>query len=913
MEVARQTANGIDRPAGEREVTAAENGARSSAPTTPANGHGGDAAIGHDSAAGAVGEDVRVSRTATEPRSGKAERRKVTAERMKAAKKAAKAERKKARKKAKKTAADKERKKAAKAERKKARKKAERAEREAAEKSAKRAAAEEHTKTAGTASDAERGPVERATALVEPNGAGTTGSTDGRAVAYGAAAELRSTSGSDLDADPSPGSRPAPSAHPGDVSRYDPDELRHDLLLAHVSRAVDDREIALQKQRRVFFQISGAGHEALYLGLAHELRAGYDWFFPYYRDMALMLGLGMPVEQILLQAVGSADDPASGGRQMPAHWGDRERHVVTQSSPTGSQCIPAVGCAEAGRYIVRRPHLGLPAHGDEVTYVSLGEGTTSEGEFWESLNTACTEHLPVLYVVADNGYAISVPSSEQSPAPIHDLVQGFAGLQVWTVDGTDYFAVRRTARAVISHVRAGVGPALVHATVTRPYSHSAADTQSKYRLAHELEWEVERDPIDRLERALTDAGIIDEAAAAEIRDEAKAQVAAAAKAALARPRPDPSTVLDNVVALPDIPDPGEARIGAGDDDGEGAGGDDLVAMGEAIRRSLHASMEADERIRVFGEDVADAREAILADVEGKGGVFGTTHGLQRDFGRARCFNTPLSESNIIGRAVGQAVRGLRPTPEIQFFDYIWPAMQQIRSEAATIRWRSNGTFTCPVVIRVPIGGYLQGGAIWHSQSGESIFAHVPGLLIAFPSRASDAAGLLRAAYRCDDPVLFLEHKHLLRQPYTRDPYPGEDFVVPFGRGRYVTRGTDLTIVTWGATVEKSRVAAAQLAETDGASIEVIDLRTLVPWDREMVAESVTRTSRLLVVHEDVVHGGFGGEIAAWVADQSFWQLDAPIGRVGAQNCHVAYAPELENAILPQVDDIAVAAHRVLCA
>jgi len=698
---------------------------------------------------------------------------------------------------------------------------------------------------------------------------------------------------------------PAPSAHPHDLERYPADELRHDLLLALVSRAIDDREIALQKQSRVFFQISGAGHEALLLGLAHELRPGYDWFFPYYRDLALMLGLGISAEQVLLQAVGSADDPASGGRQMPAHWGDRDRNVVTQSSPTGSQCIPAVGCAEAGRYIVRRPDLGLPAHGDEVTYVSLGEGATSEGEFWESLNTACTEHLPVLYVVADNGYAISVPSAEQSPAPINELVKGFAGLQVWTVDGTDYFAVRRAARSVISHVRAGVGPALIHATVTRPYSHSAADTQSKYRLPHELAWEAESDPIDRLERALVEGGVLDAAAAADLRAEARGIVAAAAKAALARPRPDTASVLEHVVALPDIADPGEVATGPD--------GDDVVAMGEAIRRTLHEAMEADERIRVFGEDVADAREAIMADVEGKGGVFGTTHGLQRSFGRARCYNTPLAEANIIGRAVGQGIRGLRPAPEIQFFDYIWPAMQQIRSEAATIRWRSNGAFTCPTVMRVPIGGYLQGGSIWHSQSGESIFAHIPGLLIAFPSRASDAAGLLRAAFRCEDPVLFLEHKHLLRQPYTRDPFPDEGFVVPFGRGRHVTRGTDLTIVTWGATVERSRLAAEQLADTDGASVEVIDLRTLVPWDQDMVAESLARTSRLLVVHEDVVRGGFGGEIAAWAADQSFWQLDAPIGRVGAKECHVAYAPELEKAILPQVDDIATAAHRLLCA
>ncbi|HYI84017.1 MAG TPA: thiamine pyrophosphate-dependent enzyme, partial [Acetobacteraceae bacterium] len=562
---------------------------------------------------------------------------------------------------------------------------------------------------------------------------------------------------------------PAGSGAADLVERYPVDELRRDLLLARVSRAIDDREIALQKQSRVFFQISGAGHEALLLGLAHELRPGYDWFFPYYRDLALMLGLGVSPTQVLLQAVGSADDPASGGRQMPAHWGDRERNVVTQSSPTGSQCIPAVGCAEAGRYIVRRPHLELPAHGDELTYVSLGEGATSEGEFWESLNTACTEHLPVLFVVADNGYAISVPSAEQSPAPINELVRGFAGLRVWSIDGTDYFTVRDTAREVVSHVRAGVGPALIHAKVTRPYSHSAADTQSKYRLAQEMEWETAHDPIDRLEATLVDAGVLSAEDAAAIRAEARQTVAAAAKEALAGARPDVASVLDNVVALPEIPDPGEVATGP---DGE-----DVVAMGEAIRRALHGAMAGDERIRVFGEDVADAREAIMADVEGKGGVFGTTHGLQRSFGRARCYNTPLAEANIIGRAVGQAIRGLRPAPEIQFFDYIWPAMQQIKSEAATIRWRSNGAFHVPTVIRVAIGGYLTGGAIWHSQSGVSIFAHIPGLLIAFPSRAADAAGLLRYAFECEDPVLFLEHKHLLRQPYARDPYPGAAHIV----------------------------------------------------------------------------------------------------------------------------------------
>jgi 2-oxoisovalerate dehydrogenase E1 component len=686
------------------------------------------------------------------------------------------------------------------------------------------------------------------------------------------------------------------------IRSYPSDELRRDLLLACVSRAIDDREIALQKQSRVFFQISGAGHEALLLALAHELRPGYDWFFPYYRDASLMLGLGMSPTQILLQAVGSAADPASGGRQMPAHWGYKPFNVVTQSSPTGSQCIPAVGCAEAGRYVVKRPDLGLSAHGDEITYVSLGEGACSEGEFWESLNTACVEHLPVLYVVADNGFAISVPASEQAPAPVHELVSGFAGLFVRYVDGTDYFAVRDVAPEIISHLRAGVGPALLHARVTRPYSHSAADTQSKYMLPQEIESELEHDPIDGMERALVERGVITPDEAVAIRQEAHRIVAEAAKEALAAPRPDPRTVLDHVVELPDLADPGEPEPGRGGDE---------VALGEGIRRALHEVMAADERIRVFGEDVADAREEVLADVEGKGGVFGTTHGLQRTHGRARCYNTPLAESNIVGRAVGQAVRGLRPSPEIQFMDYIYPAMTQIKSEAATIRWRSNGTWSCPTVIRVPIGGYLTGGSIWHSQCGESIFAHIPGLLIAFPSRAIDAVGLLRSAFRHEDPVLFFEHKHLLRQPYTRGAYPDEDFVLPFGRGRYVTRGDDLTIVTWGATVQKSAQAAERLASELDASVEIVDLRTLVPWDQDIVAESVRRTSRVLVVHEDVERSGFGAEIAAWITQELFWDLDAPVSRVAAKNCHVAYEPGLEWEILPQVDDIVAGARAIL--
>src|SRR5262245_17273547 len=672
------------------------------------------------------------------------------------------------------------------------------------------------------------------------------------------------------------------------------DEAIEDFGRALVSRFLDDREIALRQQNRAFFQISGAGHEALLLGLARSLRPGYDWFFPYYRDRALALALGVTPLEMLLQAVGSAADPSSGGRQMPCHWGAKELNIVTQSSCTGSQCLPAVGCAEAARYISRRPQLpGCEAHGDELTYVSLGEGATSEGEFWESLNTACRLHLPVLYVVADNGYAISVRSTDQAPAPVSEMVRGIRGLHVVKMDGRDYFDVRKRAADAIARVRAGAGPCLVHALVTRPYSHSLSDDQKKYRIPDELQDEVEHDPITVLANQLIASGAITAADSERIRDEAKEEVRAAAEQALAAPRPDPVTVTQHVLGpMPVTEDPGEPEVAA---DAE------VVTFGEAIRLTLHEQMARDERIRVFGEDVADADPDVIDQVPGKGGVFGITFGLQRAFGEARCFNTPLAEANIIGRAVGQAARGLRPCPEIQFFDYVWPAMNQIKSEAATMRWRSNGTFTCPMVVRIPIGGYLQGGAIWHSQCGESIFAHIPGLLIAFPSRARDAAGLLRTALSGDDPVLFLEHKHLYRQGHNRDPLPPADWMLPFGRGAYVRRGERATIVTWGATVHRAKQAAAKLG--DDAAVEIVDLRSLAPWDRDIVAESVRKTGRVLVVHEDVLTCGFGAEVAAFVADQCFESLDAPVWRLAAADTFVAYEPSLEDAILPQTADI----------
>jgi 2-oxoisovalerate dehydrogenase E1 component len=681
------------------------------------------------------------------------------------------------------------------------------------------------------------------------------------------------------------------------------DDALDDFRLALVSRFCDDREIALRQQNRAFFQISGAGHEALLLGLARSLRAGYDWFFPYYRDRALALALGVTPLEMLMQAVGAAADPASGGRQMPCHWGSARLNIVSQTSVTASQCLPAVGCAEAARYIGRRPHLpGCTAHGDEVTYVSLGEGATSEGEFWEALNTATRLHLPVLFVIADNGYAISVRSTDQHPAPISEMVRGIRGLHVVNIDGRDYFEVRGKGANAVAHVRAGTGPCLVHAVVTRPYSHSLSDDQKKYRAAEELDDEREHDPITALEQRLLAAGALTVETAEQMRAEAKETVRSAAEAALALPRPAPASVMDHVFGpMPVTADPGEPVTPAVD----GAQPDppaEVVTFGEAIRLTLHEQMALDERIRVFGEDVADADSHVIDEVPGKGGVFGITFGLQRAFGDARCFNTPLAEANIIGRAVGQAMRGLRPCAEIQFFDYVWPAMNQLRSEAATTRWRSNGAFSCPMVVRIPIGGYLQGGALFHSQSGESVFAHVPGLLIAFPSRARDAAGLLRTAFRCDDPVLFLEHKHLYRQGYNRDPLPPADWMLPFGKGTYVTRGDRATVVTWGATVHRAQLALKELG--DDVGVEIVDLRTIAPWDRDIVGESVRKTGRVLVLHEDTLTCGFGAEIAAFVADECFEHLDAPVWRLAATDTFCAYEPTLENATLPQVDDIA---------
>jgi 2-oxoisovalerate dehydrogenase E1 component len=667
-----------------------------------------------------------------------------------------------------------------------------------------------------------------------------------------------------------------------------------------LSRKLDDKEIQLKNQSRIFFQISGAGHEAVLVAAAFSLRAGYDWFYPYYRDRALCLALGVTPYEMLLQAVGARDDPASGGRQMPSHWGHRRWNIVSQGSPTGTQCLQAVGCAEAGRLYHRLdaiPGRDALHHPDEVVYVSLGEGATAEGEFWESLNTACVRRLPVIYLVEDNGYAISVPVEVQTPGgDLSRIVRSFPNLLVATVDGTSFLESYAAVRDAVAYARAGRGPALVHARVIRPYSHSLSDDEKLYKTPAEREAEARRDPLSIQARLLVQEGLATEDDLLRIAEEVEREVQEAAARALEAERPAADSATRWVFS-PDL-DPTSGAFATPET--PSGKPDTMVA---AINRTLRDEMAANPRIVVFGQDVADAtREEALSAVPGKGGVFKVTHGLQRLYGAARVFNSPLAEANIIGRAVGMATRGIKPVVEIQFFDYIWPAMMQLRDEMAMLRYRSGNGFSCPMVVRVPIGGYLKGGAPYHSQSGVSIFAHSPGIRIAFPSNATDAAGLLRTAIRCDDPVMFFEHKHLYRQTYNKGAYPGPEFMIPFGRGALRRDGDDVLVLTWGALVQRSLLAAQQ-AEKDGIGVAVFDLRTLVPYDWEGIAALVKRVNRVVIVHEDQLTCGFGAELAARVAGELFEYLDAPLARVAALDCPVAYSPDLEEVILPQSADV----------
>lgn len=671
------------------------------------------------------------------------------------------------------------------------------------------------------------------------------------------------------------------------------------------SRKLDDAEITMKKQSKAFFQISGAGHEGILTAAASVLKPKHDFFIPYYRDRALCLGLGVTPYEMLCQANGNTGDTASHGRQMPAHWGNVNLNIINKSSCTGTQFLQGVGIAEAGKYLSKMAKDGvdhnLAYHDDEIVYVSCGDGTTSQGEFWEALTTACVNELPVMFMVEDNGFAISVPTFVQTPAgSISKALANFPGLKIFTCDGTCPIESYETMKEAEEYMRAGKGPTLVHAFVTRPYSHSLSDDHKFYRTKEELDEEAARDVVTTYPQFLIDNKLATKAELEKLEEEVKADVRDAMKRAIETEWPEQSTYADHLYSM-DV-DPTSSQF---ETEPEFSGKED-VPMAGAINATLKSEIQKNPLMRMFGEDVADFSELEKLDnkeLAGKGGVFKVTSGCQRVSKEGQVFNSPLAEANIIGRAIGQAMRGIKPVVEIQFFDYIWTAYMQLKNEMATTRYRSGGDFKNPMVVRVPIGGYLKGGAMYHSQSGESLYTHCPGIRVVYPSNAQDAAGLLRTAIRCDDPVMFLEHKHLYYQGYNRTADPGDNYMIPFGKANTVREGSDATIVAWGALVQKSIDAAKKIQEETGKTVEVIDLRTLAPFDMEAIKESLAKTNRIMICHEEHKTSGFAGEIAARINEECFESLDAPILRVCSKDTHVAYNPALEEVILPQTNDV----------
>lgn len=650
------------------------------------------------------------------------------------------------------------------------------------------------------------------------------------------------------------------------------------MLLA---RRLDEKMLTLLKQGKGFFHIGGAGHEAAQAAAGLLSRPGYDWFILYYRDLCMYLSLGGRPEDVLLAHLAKANDPNSGGRQMPAHYSDREKHIVTPSSSVGSQFLPALGLA-----------MGVQRRGEDAyVYCSAGEGATSQGSFHEALNWAARIKAPVLYFIQNNHYAISVPVTQQTAGGNpYKLAAGYEGLARIHVDGTDFFQTYAAVRAAVEHIRAGKGPVCLVADVVRLLPHSSSDNHAKYRTPEELEKDRQVDPILRFEQALLEAGVLTKARIEELRHEVRRKVDEATHWAEQQADPDPASATRYVYFEGTLDLTYEKSTPSGKP----------IVMVDAINHALHEEMERDERVLVYGEDVAGP----------KGGVFTATRGLTERFGPHRCFNSPLAEASIVGTAVGLAASGFKPVIEIQFADYIWPAMSQLRNMVAPFRYRSNNAWECPLVIRVPCGGYIHGG-LCHSQNIEGIFAHMPGYKIAMPSNAADAKGLLKTAIRMHDPVLFLEHKALYRAAAARMPEPDADYLLPFGKARVVQSGSDLTIVTYGLMVYKSLNVAQRIAKEDGASIEIIDIRTIVPLDIETILASVQKTNRVLVVYEDHEFAGFGAEIAAQIASKAFEYLDAPIARVAGAFTPIPYAEPLENAVLPQDEDILKAARALL--
>ena len=649
------------------------------------------------------------------------------------------------------------------------------------------------------------------------------------------------------------------------------DDLLKALKQMLIARSIDNKAMNLLRQGRSFFHIAGSGHEAVQTVVGNALDAHVDWFYPYYRDLAVALAAGVTPKDFFLQCFAKSEDPSSGGRQLPCHWGHPDIHIPSQSSPTGTQFLQAVGTALAMK---RSGKKGL-------AYVSSGEGTTSQGEFHEAVNWASREKLPVLFVIENNKYAISVPVHLQSGGKGHsisEMMAGYDNLHRAKIDGTDYIETYKEINKALDHIKSGKGPALIEAEVVRLLSHSSSDDQKKYRNENELQDDLKNCPIEKLAQVLIKQGDLTKDRYENLKTEALEEVSNAADEAANGTDPDPKYAAAHVF------DESGYKEGFDYENSEPSG--KPVVMVDAINHALMEELEHNDKIYVFGEDIADK----------KGGVFTATKGLSTKFGNDRVFNSPLAEASIMGVAVGMALEGLKPVVEIQFGDYIWPAFMQMKSEVATMRYRSNNTWTAPVVTRVAVGGYIHGG-LYHSQNIESIFAHVPGIYIAFPSNAADAKGLLKTACRMNDPVLFCEHKGLYRQSFAMAPEPDKNYLLPFGKAKVVKEGRDLTVVSYGLSMWDAVIAAKKLEE-EGHSVEVIDIRTIVPLDMETIANSVRKTNKVLVLHEDTLTGGFGGEIAARIADECFRYLDGPVKRIAGLDAHIPYAPVLENEILP---------------
>ncbi|MBU1100322.1 MAG: dehydrogenase E1 component subunit alpha/beta [Bacteroidetes bacterium] len=668
----------------------------------------------------------------------------------------------------------------------------------------------------------------------------------------------------------------APTGKIGTFGGLTKDELMNGLRIMYTARQVDNKVMRLLKQGKAYFHIAGAGHEATQVAFGLAMEKKVDWGYPYYRDMAYMLALGMKLDEIFLHMLGKADDPLTGGRQMPCHWGSKEFNVPVQSSPTGTQFLQAVGTALANK------KEGLKS----VTYVSSGDGTTSEGEFYEAVNWASRDKIPVVFVIQNNKWAISVPVTGQTSgknASVMEMMKGHENLLRMSIDGTDFLASHAAAKTSFNHARRDLGPALIEAHTVRLFSHSSSDDQKKYRSQESLEEDLRKDPIELFSKKLLDKGILTDLSYEELKKEINNHIDEAADWALGQAEPDPKTVLKYV--LDESGKREKLPYEKSKPDGK------PIVMVDAINHALREEMERNDKMYVFGEDVAD----------GKGGVFTATKGLSTMFGNERVFNSPLAEASIAGVGIGMALTGVKPVVEIQFGDYIWPAFMQIRDELVMMRYRSNNLNEAPMVIRVAIGGYIHGGH-YHSQNIEGFFAHMPGLLIAYPSNAADAKGLLKTACRLSDPVLFLEHKGLYRQSYSTAPEPDENYLLPFGKANVVKEGNDLTVVAWGALVHESNFAIKRLEE-EGHSIELIDIRTIAPLDIETIIASVKKTGKVVVAHEDTLTAGFGAEIVAQISDQAFEYLDGPVKRIGAADVPIPFHPLLEKAVLPTRDRI----------